>query len=99
MASSVEVCLSFPAGVLRPSVGAVLVVLRHGTNPSFQPPPLPCPGVGLAYDYVGTKDSIMIRISDLTVTTHLLDMTGPLAITSANPSGQPDSTHHDMVVT
>ncbi|KAK6473738.1 hypothetical protein HHUSO_G27234 [Huso huso] len=56
-------------------------------------------GVGLAYDYVGTKDSIMIRISDLTVTTHLLDMTGPLAITSANPSGQPDSTHHDMVVT
>ncbi|XP_039598725.1 uncharacterized protein si:ch211-153b23.3 [Polypterus senegalus] len=56
-------------------------------------------GVGAAYDYVGTRDSIMIRISDLTVTAHLLDMTGPLAITSANPSGQPDSTHHDMVVT
>ncbi|XP_066571322.1 uncharacterized protein LOC136760009 [Amia ocellicauda] len=56
-------------------------------------------GVGPAYDYVGTKDSIMIRISDLTVTTHLLSMTGPLAITSANPSGEPDSTHHDMVIT
>ncbi|KAJ8255446.1 hypothetical protein GJAV_G00204960 [Gymnothorax javanicus] len=56
-------------------------------------------GVGEAYDYVGTKDSIMIRISDLTVTSHLLSMTGPLAITSANPSGQPDSTHHDMVIT
>uniref|UniRef100_W5ND28 Threonylcarbamoyl-AMP synthase n=1 Tax=Lepisosteus oculatus TaxID=7918 RepID=W5ND28_LEPOC len=56
-------------------------------------------GVGPAYDYVGTKDTIMIRISDLTVTTHLLSMTGPLAITSANPSGEPDSTHHDMVVT
>ncbi|KAJ8407175.1 hypothetical protein AAFF_G00288510 [Aldrovandia affinis] len=54
-------------------------------------------GVGEAYDYVGTKDSIMIRISDLTVTAHLLSMTGPLAITSANPSGEPDSTHHDMV--
>ncbi|XP_061092675.1 uncharacterized protein LOC133125019 [Conger conger] len=56
-------------------------------------------GVGEAYDYVGTKDSIMIRISDLTVTSHLLSMTGPLAITSANPSGEPDSTHHDMVIT
>ncbi|KPP71354.1 hypothetical protein Z043_109746 [Scleropages formosus] len=55
-------------------------------------------GVGEAYDYVGTKESIMIRISDLTVTSHLLSMTGPLAITSANPSGEPDSTHHDMVV-
>ncbi|KAG9340971.1 hypothetical protein JZ751_020164 [Albula glossodonta] len=32
------------------------------------------------------------------VTTHLLSMTGPLAITSANPSGEPDSTHHDMVI-
>uniref|UniRef100_H3AA72 Threonylcarbamoyl-AMP synthase n=1 Tax=Latimeria chalumnae TaxID=7897 RepID=H3AA72_LATCH len=56
-------------------------------------------GVGPAYNFVGTKDSIMIRISDLTVTAHLLDMTGPLAITSANPSGEPDSIHHDMVVT
>ncbi|KAG5852183.1 hypothetical protein ANANG_G00059710 [Anguilla anguilla] len=56
-------------------------------------------GVGPAYDRVGTKDSIMIRVPDHTVTVHLCDITGPLAITSANPSGEPDSTHHDMVVT
>ncbi|XP_036404423.1 putative threonylcarbamoyl-AMP synthase [Megalops cyprinoides] len=56
-------------------------------------------GVGPAYDRVGTKDSIMIRVPDHTVTVHLCNITGPLAITSANPSGEPDSTHHDMVVT
>ncbi|XP_069049055.1 uncharacterized protein [Lepisosteus oculatus] len=56
-------------------------------------------GVGPAYDRVGTKDSIMIRVPDHTVTAHLCNMTGPLAITSANPSGEPDSTHHDMVIT
>ncbi|XP_029629440.1 uncharacterized protein si:ch211-153b23.3 [Salmo trutta] len=55
-------------------------------------------GVGPAYDLVGTKDSIMIRVPDHTVTGHLCDITGPLAITSANPSGEPDSTHHDMVI-
>ncbi|XP_040028724.2 uncharacterized protein LOC120817034 isoform X1 [Gasterosteus aculeatus] len=55
-------------------------------------------GVGPAYDRVGTKDSIMIRVPDHTVTCHLCDITGPLAITSANPSGEPDSTHHTMVI-
>ncbi|XP_064829065.1 uncharacterized protein LOC135545386 [Oncorhynchus masou masou] len=55
-------------------------------------------GVGPAYDRVGTNDSIMIRVPDHTVTGHLCDITGPLAITSANPSGEPDSTHHDMVI-
>lgn len=40
----------------------------------------------------------MIRVPDLTVLVHLIDMTGPLAITSANPSGEVDSTHHDMVI-
>lgn len=40
----------------------------------------------------------MIRVPDHTVTGHLCDITGPLAITSANPSGEPDSTHHDMVI-
>ncbi|XP_056238653.1 uncharacterized protein LOC130173414 [Seriola aureovittata] len=55
-------------------------------------------GVGPAYDRVGTKDSIMIRVPDHTVTCHLCDMTGPLAITSANPSGEADSTHHSMVI-
>ncbi|XP_072837310.2 putative threonylcarbamoyl-AMP synthase [Pogona vitticeps] len=56
-------------------------------------------GVGAGYDRVGTRDSIMIRVPDQTVTVHLIDMTGPLAITSANPSGETDSTHHDMVIT
>uniref|UniRef100_A0AAV2MJD4 Threonylcarbamoyl-AMP synthase n=1 Tax=Knipowitschia caucasica TaxID=637954 RepID=A0AAV2MJD4_KNICA len=55
-------------------------------------------GVGAAYDRVGTKDSIMIRVPDHTMTVHLCDMTGPLAITSANPSGEADSTHHSMVI-
>ncbi|KAM7389609.1 hypothetical protein PAMP_023574 [Pampus punctatissimus] len=55
-------------------------------------------GVGPAYDRVGTKDSIMIRVPDHTVTGHLCDITGPIAITSANPSGEPDSTHHSMVI-
>ncbi|MGH0156935.1 UNVERIFIED_CONTAM: hypothetical protein FKN15_072394 [Acipenser sinensis] len=56
-------------------------------------------GVGPAYDRVGTKESIMIRVPDHTVTAHLCNMTGPLAITSANPSGEPDSTHHVMEIT
>ncbi|NXY38366.1 YRDC protein, partial [Pomatorhinus ruficollis] len=61
--------------------------------------PLPVlPGVGAGYSRVGTQDSIMIRVPDLTVLVHLIDMTGPLAITSANPSGEVDSTHHDMVI-
>ncbi|KAG8554107.1 hypothetical protein GDO81_003665 [Engystomops pustulosus] len=55
-------------------------------------------GVGPAYEYVGTTDSIMIRVPDHSVTAHLTDMTGPLAITSANPSGESDSTHHDHVI-
>ncbi|XP_071314227.1 uncharacterized protein [Trachinotus anak] len=55
-------------------------------------------GVGPAYDRVGTRDSIMIRVPDHTVTCHLCDITGPLAITSANPSGEADSTHHSMVI-
>lgn len=58
----------------------------------------PYAGVGPAFDRVGTRDSIMIRVPDHTVTGHLCDITGPLAITSANPSGEPDSTHHDMVI-
>ncbi|XP_053329639.1 uncharacterized protein LOC128503545 [Spea bombifrons] len=56
-------------------------------------------GVGPAYEQVGTQNSIMIRVPDHSVTAHLTDMTGPLAITSANPSGESDSTHHDMVIT
>uniref|UniRef100_A0A3B4X4G8 Threonylcarbamoyl-AMP synthase n=1 Tax=Seriola lalandi dorsalis TaxID=1841481 RepID=A0A3B4X4G8_SERLL len=54
--------------------------------------------VSKAYDRVGTNDSIMIRVPDHTVTCHLCDITGPLAITSANPSGEADSTHHIYLI-
>lgn len=64
----------------------------------FQHPLSVFQGVGEGYSRVGTQDSIMIRVPDLTVLVHLIDMTGPLAITSANPSGEVDSTHHDMVI-
>jgi tRNA A37 threonylcarbamoyladenosine synthetase subunit TsaC/SUA5/YrdC len=55
-------------------------------------------GVGGAVEYVGTKESVAIRVSDCTVLSYLLSITGPLAITSANPSGEPDSTHHNTVI-
>lgn len=55
-------------------------------------------GVGDAIDYVGTKDSVAIRVPDSTVLSYLLSISGPVALTSANPSGEVDSTHHDMVI-
>ena len=55
-------------------------------------------GVGEAASYVGTHQSVCIRVPDSTVLSHLVSITGPIAITSANPSGEPDSTHHDMVL-
>ncbi|XP_056395398.1 uncharacterized protein LOC130291065 isoform X2 [Hyla sarda] len=47
--------------------------------------------------YIGTPQSIAVRIPDCTVTTHLIDMVGPIAVTSANPSGEADTTHHNQV--
>ncbi|KAM4664332.1 uncharacterized protein O3C94_012449 [Discoglossus pictus] len=47
--------------------------------------------------YIGTSQSIAIRIPDCSVTTHLIDMVGPIAVTSANPSGEADTTHHNQV--
>ncbi|XP_063289616.1 uncharacterized protein LOC134573768 [Pelobates fuscus] len=47
--------------------------------------------------YIGTPQSIAIRIPDCTITTHLIDMVGPIAVTSANPSGEADTTHHNQV--
>ncbi|KAK3089889.1 hypothetical protein FSP39_007380 [Pinctada imbricata] len=55
-------------------------------------------GVGATIDSVGTRNSLAIRISDSSVLSYLISITGPLAITSANPSGEPDSTHHDTVI-
>ena len=55
-------------------------------------------GVGDAVDFVGTKDSVAIRVPDSAVLSYLVSIAGPIAITSANPSGEPDSTHHDTVI-
>lgn len=51
-------------------------------------------GMGFADKYIGTPDSIAFRMPDNTATLHLIDQTGPLAISSANPTGEPDTTHH-----
>ena len=48
-------------------------------------------------DMIGTKDSIALRVPNSTLTVSLLMETGPLVITSANPSGQCDCTHHNKV--
>ncbi|NWX15932.1 SUA5 synthase, partial [Aegotheles bennettii] len=47
--------------------------------------------------YVGTPQSIAIRIPDCSVTTHLIDLVGPIVVTSANPTGEADTTHHNQV--
>ncbi|OXB75962.1 UNVERIFIED_CONTAM: hypothetical protein H355_012930 [Colinus virginianus] len=47
--------------------------------------------------YVGTPQSVAIRIPDCSVTTHLIDLVGPIAVTSANPTGEADTTHHNQV--
>ncbi|XP_010001787.1 PREDICTED: uncharacterized protein LOC104393957 [Chaetura pelagica] len=47
--------------------------------------------------YVGTQQSVAIRVPDCSVTTHLIDLVGPIAVTSANPTGEADTTHHNQV--
>ena len=54
-------------------------------------------GDGDAADLIGTSDSIALRVPNSTLTVSLLQETGPLAITSANPSGACDCTHHNKV--
>ena len=54
-------------------------------------------GVGEAASLIGTEDSIALRVPNSTLTVALLQATGPLAITSANPSGACDCTHHNKV--
>ena len=49
------------------------------------------------YSLIGTEDSIALRVPNSTLTVALLKETGPLAITSANPSGACDCTHHNKV--
>ena len=54
-------------------------------------------GLGDAIDLIGTPDSISLRVPNSTLTIALLKETGPLAITSAIPSGACDCTHHNKV--
>ncbi|KAM4621437.1 uncharacterized protein ACJ7VT_005813 [Polymixia lowei] len=54
-------------------------------------------GLGEASNHIGTPQSIAIRNPDCTVATHLINQVGPIAVTSANPTGEADTTHHNQV--
>ncbi|XP_023672266.1 uncharacterized protein [Paramormyrops kingsleyae] len=54
-------------------------------------------GLGDSAKYIGTPQSIALRNPDCTVATHLMDLVGPIAVTSANPTGEADTTHHNQV--
>ncbi|KAM9538378.1 uncharacterized protein ACIB01_012400 isoform 1-T1 [Guaruba guarouba] len=56
-----------------------------------------CLGMKDSAKYVGTLQSVAIRIPDCSVTTHLIDLVGPIVVTSANPTGEADTTHHNQV--
>ncbi|XP_061454353.1 uncharacterized protein LOC133371200 isoform X1 [Rhineura floridana] len=56
-----------------------------------------CLGMKDSAKYVGTSQSIAVRIPDCSVTTHLIDLVGPITVTSANPTGEADTTHHNQV--
>lgn len=47
---------------------------------------------------MGRPDSIALRIPDSTITCHLIDQCGPVTVTSANPTGEGDTTHHLQVL-
>lgn len=55
-------------------------------------------GIGSANSLVGRPDSIAVRMPDNCVTSYLIDQTGPVATTSANPTGEADTTHHLQVL-
>ncbi|XP_015237029.1 PREDICTED: uncharacterized protein LOC107089027 [Cyprinodon variegatus] len=54
-------------------------------------------GLGDAAIHIGTPQSIAIRSPDCAVATHLINLVGPIAVTSANPTGEADTTHHNQV--
>ncbi|GFO03329.1 yrdc domain-containing protein, mitochondrial [Plakobranchus ocellatus] len=54
--------------------------------------------IGSSEKYIGRPDSIACRMPDNTVTSHLIDQTGPIAVSSANPTGEADTTHHLQVL-
>ncbi|XP_036365429.1 uncharacterized protein LOC118766235 [Octopus sinensis] len=55
-------------------------------------------GVGYAGKYIGRPDSIAVRMPDNMVTSFLIDHTGPVSTSSANPTGEADTTHHLQVI-
>ncbi|XP_076441112.1 uncharacterized protein LOC143280361 [Babylonia areolata] len=55
-------------------------------------------GIGEANSLVGLPDSIAVRMPDNSATSYLVDQTGPIAVTSANPTGEADTTHHLQVL-
>lgn len=55
-------------------------------------------GLGEAERLIGKPDSIALRIPDNTIACHLIDQTGPIAVTAANPTGEVDTTHHLQVL-
>ncbi|XP_066571452.1 uncharacterized protein LOC136760098 [Amia ocellicauda] len=60
-------------------------------------PWMDCFGLKDSAKYIGTPTSIAIRNPDCTVATHLIDLVGPIATMSANPTGEADTTHHNQV--
>ncbi|XP_058506548.1 uncharacterized protein si:ch211-153b23.4 [Solea solea] len=54
-------------------------------------------GLEDAAKHIGTPQSIAIRNPDCAVATHLMHLVGPIAVTSANPTGEADTTHHNQV--
>ncbi|KAM3612636.1 uncharacterized protein V6R79_011646 [Siganus canaliculatus] len=66
-----------------------MVVLRGPWMDTF--------GLGDAAKHIGTPQSIAIRNPDCSVATHLMNLVGPIGVTSANPTGEADTTHHNQV--
>lgn len=58
---------------------------------------LDCFGLRDSAKYIGTPQSIAVRIPDCSVTTFLIELVGPIAVMSANPTGEADTTHHNQV--
>ena len=67
-------------------------------TPSLQGQWLQNLGVGESEKYIGRPDSIAMRMPDNTVTSYLIDQTGPVSSSSANPTGEADTTHHLQVL-
>nr|XP_033802550.1 uncharacterized protein LOC117361400 isoform X2 [Geotrypetes seraphini] len=56
-----------------------------------------CLGMKDSEKYIGTSQNIAVQIPDCSVATYLIDLVGPIAVTSVSPSGESDTTHHNQV--